>query len=496
MNLTLEIISDQRASLGDEGVKSFTVHGGSIGRSVSNDWVLPDTERFVSGRHASIQFQKGAFFIIDTSTNGVFIDDSQTPLGRGKYRRLRGGEKIRLGPYEIAATVTSSDEVREKAPEDMSLEEKDELISVTAVLEEEADQGGDTATNLEAGLRDTPGGQVGPASGSTSNDWNMIHLPATGERPILDIVDPDPSMELMPGFDLQPQKLTELKLEVEKEEQEARESAPAPMAEPGKRARGNEPTAPPAAKSGQAPQTRPAPRTRRATMAEPKKTVAQPTASQAASSDTFRGPRDDHGLTQLLQAAGIDPASIPAPQSDRVLQTAGQLIREFIVGVMEVLQTRTQLKNRFRVSQTTIQSGEFNPLKFSADVDEATRGLLFRGKEHYLPGVESVRQSFTDLKHHEMAMLVAMQSAVEDLLERFDPAQLRERFDAGLKRGPLMGATNKMKYWDLYEEFFQFVGQNGDGAIPQFFTDAFARAYEGEIERLKAGRKQRRSSSA
>ena len=65
-----------------------------------------------------------------------------------------------------------------------------------------------------------------------------------------------------------------------------------------------------------------------------------------------------------------------------------------------------------------------------------------------------------------------------------DEADLKERFDSGLKRGPLMGATNKMKYWELYEEFFQFVGQNGDGAIPQFFSDAFARAYESEIERL------------
>jgi type VI secretion system protein len=490
MNLTLEIISDQRASLGDEGVKSFTVHGGSIGRSVSNDWVLPDTERFLSGRHASIQFQKGSFFIIDTSTNGVFVDDAQTPLGRGKYRRLRGGEKIRLGPYEIAVTVTSAEELGEKAPEDMSLEEKDELISVTAVLEDEANAGGDTETNLETGLRDTPGGQVGPASDSPGDDWNMIHLPATGERPVLDIVDQDPSMELMPGFDLQPQKLTELELELEKEEQEARESQPPAARKRERRARKPAPVTPSAAKPKTASQSRPA------STPKQEKAEVETATGCAASSGTYRGPKNDHSLAQLLQAAGLDPASIPATQSDRVLQTAGQIIREFIVGVMEVLQTRAELKTRFRVSQTTIQSGEFNPLKFSADVDEAMRGLLFRGKDHYLPGVESVRQSFTDLKHHEMAMLVAMQSAVEDMLERFDPAQLKERFDSGLKRGPLMGATNKMKYWELYEEFFQFVGQNGDGAIPQFFSDAFARAYESEIERLKTRRKRRRSSSA
>jgi type VI secretion system FHA domain protein len=474
MNLTLEIVSDQRASLADSGVKSFTVHGGSIGRSVSNDWVLPDPERFVSGRHAAIQFQKGSYYIIDTSTNGVFINDSQTPLGRGKYRRLRGGEKIRIGGYEMVATVTRDEAQLEKAPEEMSLEEKDQLISITAVLEEQANQGGDTETDLAEELRDTPGGQVGVENDGVSGDWNMIHMPLTGERPVLDIVDPDPSMELMPGFDLQPKKLTELELELEKEEKEEKKEKAA--------GRKRTPRA-----SDAKPEKEPAKKT--ATAPEP----VDRTATRVSRSGTFREP--GNGLAQLLQAAGLDPSSIPSSQSNRVHQIAGQLIREFIVGVMEVLQTRAQLKNQLKVSQTTIQSGEYNPLKFSANVDDAMRGLLLRGKDQYLPGVESVRQSFIDLKHHEMAMLVAMKSAVEDLLGRFDPEHLKERFDAGLKRGPLLGATNKMKYWDLYEDFFQFVAQNTEGEIPQIFADAFARAYEAEIRRLKSRRKPPRKST-
>ncbi|MEZ5480340.1 MAG: FHA domain-containing protein [Thiolinea sp.] len=42
--------------------------GGSIGRNVSNDWVLPDAQRFLSGRHAMIRCQDGDYYITDTST--------------------------------------------------------------------------------------------------------------------------------------------------------------------------------------------------------------------------------------------------------------------------------------------------------------------------------------------------------------------------------------------------------------------------------------------
>ncbi|MFI0377552.1 MAG: FHA domain-containing protein, partial [Candidatus Thiodiazotropha sp.] len=33
---------------------TFDEQGGSIGRRDENDWVLPDPERFISGRHAQI----------------------------------------------------------------------------------------------------------------------------------------------------------------------------------------------------------------------------------------------------------------------------------------------------------------------------------------------------------------------------------------------------------------------------------------------------------
>jgi hypothetical protein len=47
----------------------------------------------------------------------------------------------------------------------------------------------------------------------------------------------------------------------------------------------------------------------------------------------------------------------------------------------------------------------------------------------------------------------------------------------------LMGAANKLKYWDLYKDVFQLVADHPPGEFPVQFLDDFAEAYEDEIAR-------------
>ncbi len=85
-----------------------------------------------------------------------------------------------------------------------------------------------------------------------------------------------------------------------------------------------------------------------------------------------------------------------------------------------------------------------------------------------------------------------MQKALHELLQRFEPEELQTKFDRGLKRSGLLGATNKMKYWDLYEEMFQVLCQHPpEQPVPHLFAEEFARAYEAEVERLRAVRRSR-----
>lgn len=101
MLLALSVISGQGTSLGSSAYKIFDEQGGSIGRLESNDWSLPDPERFVSSRHAVVKFQSGAFCLEDVSTNGTFINAPDRPMSRTEPVRLRDGDRVFIGDYEI-----------------------------------------------------------------------------------------------------------------------------------------------------------------------------------------------------------------------------------------------------------------------------------------------------------------------------------------------------------------------------------------------------------
>jgi predicted component of type VI protein secretion system len=75
-----------------------------------------------------------------------------------------------------------------------------------------------------------------------------------------------------------------------------------------------------------------------------------------------------------------------------------------------------------------------------------------------------------------------MLKAVQDYVDRFDPDELKSRFDKGLKRGGLLSSANKLKYWELYEESYPALTQHEDGGPPQLFAEDFARAYLAETD--------------
>ncbi len=95
----------------------FGRSGGTIGRSLESDWVLPDGQRYLSSRHASIDFRSGSYYVVDTSTNGVYVNDAEQPVGRGNPQRLFTGDRIRIGDYEISVEIRDEDDTRETLDE-------------------------------------------------------------------------------------------------------------------------------------------------------------------------------------------------------------------------------------------------------------------------------------------------------------------------------------------------------------------------------------------
>lgn len=120
MTLQIKVTSNHSELMGDDALRSFDGHGGTIGRGLQSDWILPDDQRYISGRHAALDYKGGGYYIADISTNGVYINDESEPLGKGNFRRLFDGDRLRMGDFEFAVTIDEGEEIDIDLPAGLS----------------------------------------------------------------------------------------------------------------------------------------------------------------------------------------------------------------------------------------------------------------------------------------------------------------------------------------------------------------------------------------
>jgi type VI secretion system protein ImpI len=73
-----------------------------IGRE-GGDWVLPDPDKFISGRHCQIRYENGGYWLHDVSRNGTFVNGSDQRVA-GPYR-LANGDRLRIGRYIVSVRI-------------------------------------------------------------------------------------------------------------------------------------------------------------------------------------------------------------------------------------------------------------------------------------------------------------------------------------------------------------------------------------------------------
>ena len=389
MALTLQIVSEHREILGDDAVRVFREAGGTIGRAFGNDWILPDPDRYISGRHATVDFKGGAYFLADTSSNGTYFNDESKPAGKGNPRRLFDGDRIRMGDFEITVRVDEGE-----------------------------------------GLELPP-------------DPKPTVVPDHIEQLV-------PEYEIRTGIDL----LDEEEITGDDEFQRAlfgkgRMTINAPL-------------------------------------------DAEPDAGMSASSAPARPPLVSNDADKLfdtfLDAIGLARSDFHQDVDvAEVMQNAGEVLREFVAGTDQLLASRANLKNAFRLEQTTVLPQRNNPLKLSENTTDSIKQLLVGHEGEYLGPRDAVREISRDLLFHQDAFLEAMSAACSEFAGRFDPDELIRAFDRTLSRKPLLGALNQLKYWQLYTELYPIMVERGGAGFPQTFTEDFVRAYEREIANARRG---------
>lgn len=472
MALKLRIISDHYKALGKRSSRLFGVTGGKIGRSQGNDWILPDPDRYISSHHCRVEFRAGQWMLEDTSTNGVFINGSDVPASVDGPYALKDGDRLRLGDYEILVSIDE----RQDFPPDASGQIPAPARRGAPAPTPEMDLGEELdLTDLlsDAAIKPAEPPKAAPGTGPVS-----VLGPATGMFDInkalgidLQPTRPSPQNNTVPGNRPTRSGFSSL-LDAPADEGEQRT-----VAHTGKPDDWQMQTKPYDRKSLQA-------LTNAASLGRPLEKPAAPTPARRSTDAPALEPAS--GVEAFCRGAGIDPASVPLETQHALLQLAGQMTREVVLGLMEVLKGRADQKSRLRLNQTAIQPADNNPLKFSASVDEALLKLLDgHNNSRYLGPVDAIRDSFADLRNHQQALSGAIQAGIDEVMNRIEPGELQERFDRGLKRGALLGATNKMKYWDLYTEFYHVLNQRNEQNLPTLFAEELSRTYAEKAQQKK-----------
>jgi type VI secretion system FHA domain protein len=187
-------------------------------------------------------------------------------------------------------------------------------------------------------------------------------------------------------------------------------------------------------------------------------------------------------LAGVLAAAGLHNVAV----TPELAQKFGEILHVVVSGVMDVLHSRQQVKDEFRMRQTYFRPADNNPLKFSVNVEDALHNLLVKRNAAFLGPVEAFEDAFDDVRNHQMAMLAGLRVAFEAMLAEFDPDRLQEEFDRQLKKGALLSVPAKLRYWDLYRDKIHDMVRDPEKSFRELFGDEFGKAYEEQLRRLKA----------
>ncbi len=412
MALRLRVVSEHRRALGQRGTIVFGAGGGTVGRSAENDWVLPDPSRYVSGRHARILFRHGSYFFEDTSTNGTYLNDTDSPMPKQTPCELHNGDVLVVGEYHIVVSIDGAIEGSPERTATVDLEQQllgDSGVRAAATLPPQVEGHLDASLNTSTLFGDAAQSdnfRVGNAFGQA------VVVPFGNARTASRPAAPAENSDIIAARRME--RLQKLVRE--------RDSGGAATALPAD---------------------------------------ARP------------------GLEALCRGAGLEPGALPGESAAAMLQLAGRLLREAIVGLKDLDLKQNEHGQTFGLG--SLRTGnEDPPFKLSTPADELLRQMLASHDSRRLDAGQWLRQNFDQAKRHDEGLAAGALAACEELIRQLEPKELEGRFERSAKRN-LMGA--RPSNWELYRELHKTLTETPvAGTLPHLAAEKFAGAYRDAIK--------------
>jgi predicted component of type VI protein secretion system len=185
----------------------------------------------------------------------------------------------------------------------------------------------------------------------------------------------------------------------------------------------------------------------------------------------------------FLKGAGITAPS-PERASIELMNTIGAMLRIAVEGLYRLVAMRALAKDEMQAPLTMTRVRDTNPLKFAADAGVALQLMLKPPARGFLTGPAALRDALVELESHQVGVMAGMRSALETVLDRFDPTKLEASLGGRSLFDSLQPARHKARLWDLYLEHFRSLRRETQEDFQHFFGKAFREAYEAQMHRL------------
>lgn len=188
-------------------------------------------------------------------------------------------------------------------------------------------------------------------------------------------------------------------------------------------------------------------------------------------------------LQAFLTGLGISESNQQAMYSVQWWEQLGQALQQSLQGAIAVMRERSNVKSTFRVNQTTFQQRENNPLKFSANIDEAFHNLFNRPGSSFMPASQAIAEAFADISQHESAIIAGASGAMVGLLEQLAPQRIEEADFGGGFIDKVNPAQRQARLWARYKALHNELSKELNNTNKQGINDDFINAYETYLRR-------------
>ena len=433
MELILNITSYHRLSPEIEATK--TVNDSlTFGRSETCDWHFPDPEKIISSKHGRIVKEGDSFYIYDTSTNGTFVNFGVSPLGQGNKQRLSDSDTLTVGDFQIEVKLAQAAVSQASSFGNLNAAES---VAPHSAKDYEVPKGEQKAptTHFNESILDEPMHNMSVIQTSDSNSENQI--PENWDE-LAHLINPDlvAAAEKVPETQSKPAQSATL----ETKQQTVDETHVA--------------------------KTNTVQQKQKATLNNTK------TANNAANDLT----------SAFIDGLGVKPELKEALNTPELWFEMGQGLNLLLTQLMESLRQRAIVKNQFRLNQTTFQTQQNNPIKFSADIDDVIQNLFIRNSASFLSSQESIKQSFVDTRLHEQALLAGADGVLKGILEQVSPQHINQQISDNSNVLKIIPGQKESKCWKLYLNLHDDLSHdvNSKGAVA--LSDDFLKAYNDRIK--------------